>query len=87
MKNNVVVNDTIERDGGDQILEVNGIEIKLDFIDEKILSFKLRKPTEDELVNLQIRWLTNNDSEDRKNLIKARKSTGEIFPIPRPWDE
>ena len=54
MKNNVVVNDTVERDGRDQILKVNGIEIKLDFIDEKILSFKLRKPTEDKLVNLQI---------------------------------
>ena len=86
-KNNVVVNDTAERDGGAQSLEINGIEIKLDFVDEKTLSFNLRKPTEEELADLQINWLTNNDPEDRKKLVTTRRSPGGIVPIPRPWDE
>ena len=68
-KNNVVVNDTAKRDGGTQSLEINGIKIKLDFVDEKTLSFNLRKPAEEELADLQIHWLTNNDPEDRKKLV------------------
>ena len=45
LRKNLVVNDTAKRDSGVQSLEVNGIEIKLDFVDEKTLSFNLRRPT------------------------------------------
>ena len=47
----------------------------------------MRKPTIDELADLQIYWLTNNDSEDRNKLITIHIAQGEIIPIPRPWDK
>jgi hypothetical protein len=40
-KHNVIVHDTTKRDGGEQRLEINGIHVDLDFVDNKTLSFKL----------------------------------------------
>ena len=55
--NDVTVNDVTTRDGGKQKIKISGTEVKLDFVDEKTLSFNNRKPTEDELQSLKIHWL------------------------------
>jgi hypothetical protein len=57
-KNNIVVHDTTKRDGGEQRLEVDGIHVDLDFVDNKTLSFKLRTPTTKELDELKLNWLS-----------------------------
>ena len=55
--NDVTVDDVTMRDGGNQKLTIIGTEVKLDFVDEKTLSFNIRKPTKDELQYLKIHWL------------------------------
>ena len=57
-KDGIIVQDTTKHDGGKQRLEVDGIEIQLDFVDNKTLSFKLRAPTATELEELQVHWLS-----------------------------
>ena len=57
-KNEFVVHDTTKRDGGKLRLEVDGIDIELDFVDNKTLPFKLRTPTATELEELQVHWLS-----------------------------
>jgi hypothetical protein len=57
-KHGVTVEDTTIRDGGKHKLIVDGIDINLDFVDNKTLSFALRRPTQEELDGLVIHWLT-----------------------------
>ena len=45
--NNVTVDDVMTRDGGKQKIKISGTEVKLDFVDENILSFNIIKPTKD----------------------------------------
>ena len=45
--NDVTVDDVTIRDGGKQKLTITGTDVKLDFVDEKTLSFNIRKPIED----------------------------------------
>ena len=56
-KHGVIVHDIAERDGGLQRIEIDGIHIGLDFVEEKTLSFDTRKPTKKELDELEIHWL------------------------------
>jgi hypothetical protein len=59
--NNVTVNDIAKRDsdGGDQNIEVESVKIDLEFTHEdKLLTFAIRRPTEEELDSLQVHWLT-----------------------------
>ena len=52
--NDVTVDDVTMRDGGKQKITISGTEVKLDFVDEKTLSFNIRKPTKNELQSLKI---------------------------------
>ena len=53
----VLVDDVTMIDGGKQKITIRGTEVKFDFVDEKTLSFKIRKPTENELKSLKIHCL------------------------------
>ena len=55
--NDVTVDNVTTRDGGKQNITINRTEVKLYFVDEKTLSFNIRKPTENELSSLKIHWL------------------------------
>ena len=52
--NGVTVDDVTMRDGGKQNITISGTGVKLDFVDEKTLSFNIRKPTDNELQSLKI---------------------------------
>jgi hypothetical protein len=88
-KNGVVVHDTTKRDGGEQRLEVDGIHVNLDFVDDKTLSFKLRRPTTREHDELTIHWLSPRrlDMKSDSNWIAMRRSPAAIVPSPAPWEE
>jgi hypothetical protein len=55
--NRVMVHDTTERDGGQQLVQVEDLTIKLDFKDTATLSFKTREPTSNKLASLKIYWM------------------------------
>ena len=54
--NGVTVQDTTERDGGQQLVQVEDLIIKLDFKDTATLSFETRKPTSNQLASLKISY-------------------------------
>jgi hypothetical protein len=87
-KHNVIVHDTAKRDGGLQRLEVDGVHIALNFVDDKTLSFQLRQPTQEELENLEILWLTPRKLTANSKIHRtARRAPGGIVPVPAPWEE
>ena len=87
-KNGIIVHDTTKRDGGEQRLEVDGIEIQLDFVDNKTLSFKLRAPTATELEELQVHWLSPRRPDLKSgNGSAIRRQPAAIVPVQAPWDE
>jgi hypothetical protein len=87
-KHNVIVHDTAKRDGGLQRLEVDGVHIALDFVDDKTLSFQLRQPAQEELENLEILWLTPRKLTANSKIHQtARRAPGGIVPVPAPWEE
>jgi hypothetical protein len=81
---NVIVDDKTERDGGLQQFEVDGITVKLDFIDKRTLSFKNRMPTEEELENNEVHWLTprvpDSQSGPYKNKSPVRRHPASLAP-------
>ncbi len=78
--NNVTVHNISKRDGGLHRIDTGEVTIPLDFTDsEKLLTFKIRKPTTDELNNLQVQWLTpripiNSPDLLRQSLRRGRGS-------------
>jgi hypothetical protein len=87
-KHNVIVYDTAKRDGGLQRLEVDGVHIALDFVEDKTLSFQLLQPTQEELYNLEILWLTPQKLIANSKIHRtARRAPGGIMPVPAPWEE
>jgi hypothetical protein len=81
------VEDTTIHDGGLQKLVVDGVDIKLDFVDNKTLSFALRCPTQEELDGLDIHWLTPERPIQTGIYHRTtRRSTGGIVLAPAPWD-
>jgi hypothetical protein len=87
-KHNVIVHDMAKQDGGLQRLEVGGVHIALDFVDDKTLSFQLRQPTQEELENLEILWLTPRKLTANSKMHRtARRAPGGIVPVPAPWEE
>jgi hypothetical protein len=87
-KNNVTVHDTTKRDGGEQRLEVDGIHIDLNFVDNKTLSFKLCSPTTSELEELQVHWLSPRRLDLKSGKGNAiRRSPAATVPTPAPWNE
>ena len=84
----VVVDDVSERDGGLSKIELDGIEIKLDFVDESMLSFYHRKPTEKELVKLKVHWLVPRSSsvETGHSFRPTRRAPADVVPEePLDW--
>jgi hypothetical protein len=89
-KNNVTVNDIAKPDGGEQNrpIEVGSIKFDLEFTDDnKLLTFAIRCPTEEELNALQIHWLTPQIPDTLSELL--RQSTQHNCTIvvagPRNW--
>jgi hypothetical protein len=87
-KNGVVVDDITKRDGGEQRLTFDGIHVDLDFVDQKTLSFKLRRPTTSELDELTIHWLSPRRLDLNSSTGNAvRRSPAAIVPSPAPWEK
>jgi hypothetical protein len=79
---------TAKRDGGLQRLEVDGVHIVLAFVDDKILSFQLQQPTQEELENVEILWLTPRKLTANSKIHRtARRAPGGIVPVPATWEE
>ena len=85
-KHNVVVEDKSIRDGGLQLLEVDGIKIDLIFEDERILYIPIRRPTQQEYEDLEIHWLIPRTPDSTSKLL-ARRNKMAIVPEQAPWDE
>ena len=85
-KFNVTVNDMARVYGGEQMLKVQTIDIPLDFIDGKTMSFYHRMPTQAELNRYPVHWLTpeNHISEKYK---RHRRLYGEVVDDELPWKE
>ena len=86
--NDVTVDDVTMRDGGKQKITISGTEVKLDFVDEKKLSFNIRKPTEDELQSLKIHWLFPkqcNPFEENDRTPQDHRAPADYVKILAPW--
>jgi hypothetical protein len=64
-----MVQDTTERDGGQQLVQVKDLTIKLDFKDQATLSFEMRKPTNTKLASLKINWMIQKIPDKHFQLI------------------
>jgi hypothetical protein len=86
-KNGVIVDNTTKRrDGGLQRLTVDGIHIKLDFVNQKTLSFKLCMPTTSKLEDLRVHWLSPRRLDLRPGkTYTMRCSPAVIIPSQAPW--
>jgi hypothetical protein len=88
--NNVEVDNVAYRDGGLQRLKVGGNEIPLEFSDnEKLLTFIIRKPTEEELNTLPVNWLTPRIPITSTQLLRQslRRERGNLTPEnPINWE-
>jgi hypothetical protein len=85
-KHNVIVEDKSLRDGGLQMLEVDGIKIDLVFEDERLLYIPICRPTEEEMNELSIHWLIPRSPDSTSKLL-ARRNKMAIVPEMSPWDE
>ena len=86
----VTVDDVMTRDGGKQKITINGTEVKLYFVDKKILSFNIRKPTKNELRSLKIQWLCpkQRDSFKEKDWTPRNHWAPEDYvKTPEYWDD
>ena len=74
-RNNVIVHDISEWDGGLQCIEVDDIQIKLLFTDdEKLLTFNVCLPTNEKSNSHTIHWLTPQISSNSSELLKQQSS-------------
>ena len=89
--NNVIVHNIAMRDGGLQRLEIGSEVVSLNFTDdEKLLTFKIRKPTPDELNTLEVNWLTPRIPINSPDLLKQslRRGRGSVVSEdPIAWEE
>jgi hypothetical protein len=90
-KNHVAVNDIAKRDGGEQRMTVNGVKIDLEFTeDKKLLTFRIRRPTEEELNSLQIHWLTPRIPDSSSELLRQserRNRSSVATEDPKDWGQ
>jgi hypothetical protein len=85
-KNNVVVHNIARRDGGLQRIEVGTEIVELDFTDsEKLLTFKIRKPSQEEVNTLGINWLTPRIPINAPDLLKQSLRRGRGYSYPKMW--
>jgi hypothetical protein len=63
--------------------------IKLNFLDQVTLSFKMRKPTTEELhVSLKIYWMINKIPDKHSQILQPTHGrTVSIIPEPLPWEK
>ena len=89
--NNVIVHNVAKRDGGLQRIEIGDTIVNLEFTDsEKLLTFKIRKPTPAELNELQVNWLTPRIPFNSPDLLKQslRRGRGSaVTENPTLWEE
>ena len=87
--NDVTVDDVTMRDGGKQKITISGTEVKLDFVDEKALSFNIIKPTENELQSLKIHWLCpkqHNPFEENDRTPRNHRELADYVKTLAPWE-
>ena len=78
------------RDSGKQNITISGIEVKLDFVDEKALSFNIRKPTKNELQSLNIHWLfpnQHNPFEENNRTLRNHWAPADYVKTPTSWED
>ena len=76
------------RDGGKQNITISGTEVKLDFVDEKKLSFNIRKPTKDDLQSLKIHWIfqkKRNPLEENDRTPRNHRALENYVKTLAPW--
>ena len=86
----VLVDDVTMIDGGKQNITISGTEVKLDFVDEKNLSFNIRKPTENELQSLKIHWLCpkqRNPLKENDQTPRNHRAQADYVKTPAPWED
>ena len=90
-RNNVIVHDISEWDGGLQCIEVDDIQIKLLFTDdEKLLTFNVCLPTNEKANSHTIHWLTPQIPSNSSELLKqsSRRGRGSIVEEePTLWEK
>ncbi len=84
-KHNVVVNDKARIFGGKQNLEFDEVDIPLDFLDGKTMSFNNRVPKEQELQRYEIHWLTPMIKGPEN--FSSRRLHGGVQDEEIPWKE
>ena len=88
--NDVTVDDVTMRDGEKQKITISGTEVKLDFVDEKTLSFNIIKPTKNELQSLKIHWLflkQLNPFEENDRTPQNHRAPADYVKTPAPWED
>jgi hypothetical protein len=86
--NVVTVHDTTERDGGQELVQVEDLIIKPDFKDTAPLSYETRKPTSNELASLKIHWMIHKIPDKHLQLLRHTwRRTASTIPEPVPWEE
>ena len=86
-QNTVTVDDVTMRYSGKQKITISGTEVKLDFVDEKTLSFNIRKPTKNELQSLKIHWLCpkqRNPFEENNRTPRNHRAPADYVKTPHP---
>jgi hypothetical protein len=69
-------------------MEIDGINIDLDFIEDKTLSFNLWMPMLSELEELAAHWLSPRRPDLKSgNGNATRRSPAAVVPTPAPWEE
>ena len=88
--NDVTVDYVTMRDSGKQKIKISGTKVNLDFVDEKTLSFNIRKPTKNELQSLKIHWLCpkqRNPFEENNRTPRKHRAPVDYVKTPAPWED
>lgn len=81
-----MVDDTTKRDGGKQRLVIDDVEIKLDFDNNKTLSFIIRIPTSLELLILKNNWICPPPLKcNPLKHVKTWRAPGKCVQTEAPW--
>ena len=82
----VVVDDKAKRDSGGQKLTVDGIDVRLDFENGRLLYIPIHQPTQDELANLTVHWLIPKTPAVASGLLQ-RRTQAKFVPEDTPWSD
>jgi hypothetical protein len=84
-KHNVLVDDKAKLYGGNQNIVIGDTTICLDFIDGKTMSFYNRKPTNKEMEEIEVLWLSLRITVPGN--FARRRLYGEVIDEVLPWKE